>query len=383
MVIPRPMSTIPIWPARLIVVAVAAALGPFPLAGGEITAPGSPAPELEQGTAARLLEAITPSYPQNPRMRGQEGRVQLSFSVKPDGTVADPIVEDSSGIAEFEKAAIRSVLKSRWTPTTWNGKPIEQCAAKMRYLFKIKGMDLGARREFVAKYRSAAELAQGQRIAEAEAKLEEMTAKGAWNNYESARLWLMRAVLQAKAGDDVGQLRSLRRAALANGDYLEKKLYPDVVRQIFTLEVKQRHYGAALETYQQFRRIEPAVTDAAMDKVVSQIGSIIDSPEVLAIPGTIEYRSGCEEGRPNWQHELLRRKFAFADVNGPVQDFQLRCDWKKVSDAVSTEKTWEVPRSWGWCQLFVFGDVGASLKVIEHPLDDTQKGFRARRIEIE
>jgi hypothetical protein len=34
--------------------------------------------------------------------------------------------------------------------------------------------------------------------------------------------------------------------------------------------------------------------------------------------------------------------------------------------------------SWGWCQLFVFGDIGTRLKIIEYPLAESQKGFRPR-----
>ncbi|MDH5277141.1 MAG: hypothetical protein OEW88_12025 [Gammaproteobacteria bacterium] len=51
----------------------------------------------------------------------------------------------------------------------------------------------------------------------------------------------------------------------------------------------------------------------------------------------------------SWQHELLRRKFAFDDVGGDVGRFELRCDWKRV--------------------------VGAKLTLVEYPLAEAQKGI--------
>jgi hypothetical protein len=306
--------------------------------------------------------------------------------VKPDGTVADPIVEDSSGIDKFEQAAIKSILATRYAPATWNGKPVEQCAAKMMYHFTIAGDNKGARPAFISDYRAAVDLVTEKRVAEAEAKLDEMTQKGAWNNYESSRLWLMRAALQYEKGDRVGQLKSLRRSTLGGGMYLEPKIYRNTLRTIFALETSDRQFGAALSTYEKLKKFFPPLApldEAALDKIATEIQDVIDGPDTLGFPGVIEYRSGCEEGRPNWKHELLRRKFAFSDIQGKLDKFEVRCDWKRVVDDVSTDKTWEIPQSWGWCQVFVFGDLGSRVKLLEYPLAESQKKVRLTPITIE
>jgi TonB family protein len=353
-------------------------------AGIPATAPGEAAPEaadetrepdrsaLEGGTIARVVRHAFPTYPSAALSRRQEGWVQLSFRVQSDGAVADPIVEDSSGIPEFERAALRSILRTRYRPATWNGQPIEQCAAKVLYVFKM-GNQTGARRSFIRDYKEAVGLEQGDRAAEAEAKLDEMMAKGAWTNYESSRLWLLRAAFQSKRGDEVGQLRSLRRAALRDGEFLEPEIYRQTLLITFSLEVGQKQYGPALATYEKLRAIKPFVAEPAMENVAYQIRRAIESDGLLSFPGVVEYRSGCEQGRPNWQHELLRRKFTFTEVGAGVDSFELRCDWKRIVDRVSTEKTWEVPASWGWCQVFVFGEVGAKATLIEYPLAADQK----------
>ncbi len=358
--------------------------------GDEPDGQAEPLPEgtpavLQEGTQARLLKPKGfPNYPLGPRSRGQEGWVVLSYSVSPEGKVVDPIVEDSSGIAEFERAALASALKYRYSPATWNGKPVEQCATQVRFTFMIGQRRQSVRASFAEAYRETVALADEQRAAEAEAKLDEMTAKGAWNNYESSKLWLLRSTFQAAKGDKAGQLRSLRRAAMFDGRYIQPKYYPQVLRAIFVLEVEQMQYGAALETHSKLKNRKPTEAEPApepdldLDKVVVEIQEIVDGPNALGFPGVVEYRSGCAEGRPNWQHELLRRKFTFDSIEGQVDDFELRCEWKRVVDKVSTEKTWEVPDSWGWCQVFVFGEIGAKAKLVEYPLPESQRGIRRK-----
>jgi TonB family protein len=332
-------------------------------------------PTIQGGTIARPLKPFVPEYPLTARRRGQEGWVLLSFNVRADGTVADPIVEDSSGIVQFERVALASVVRNRYQPATWNGKPVEQCATKVRYYFTIQNSPLGARSPFIRDYKETLALAQGDRAAEAEAKLDAMVDKGAWNNYEAARLWLLRASFQRSKGDNAGQLKSLKRAAF-DKDNLEPELYRDTLITIFALQVEQKQYGPALDTYEKLQRLKPKPENPEVERVAREIRAVIHGDSALSFPGIVEYRSGCAEGRPNWQHELLRRKFTFTEAAEGVDDFELRCDWKRVVDKVSTEKTWEVPPSWGWCQVFVFGDVGAKTTLVEYPLAADQKDLK-------
>lgn len=329
----------------------------------------APEPTLQGGTAAVPIQQVVPEYPEEARRRGQEGFVTLNFVVEPDGSAADPIVEDSSGIKELEKAAIASILRTRYKPATWNGKPIQQCATRQIYHFIISGRELGARLEFVSNYKQVVKLNEQQRSAEADAKLDEMVKKGAWNNYESARLWLMRASFQERRGDELGALRSYRRATLGRGMHLEPKIYRSVLTEVFRLEVKMLEFADALETYSVMTLLKPPMTNEAVARVVGEIRDAISGSKILAFPGTVEFRTGCEEGASNWQHTLVRRKFAFSDTQGRIDEFQLRCDLKRVRDKVSIEKTWEVPRSWGHCEVFVFGDRGAKVTLLEYPAD--------------
>jgi TonB family protein len=335
---------------------------------------------LDVGTNARSLETkVRTRYPPEALSKGQEGWVILSYTVGTDGTVVDPIVEDSSGVAAFEKAAIRSASKYRYSPATWNGKPVEQCATEVQFNFAIVNdgdkKRRVARRSFAKTYRATVALVEEKRMAEAEAALDEMMTKGAWTNYESSKLWLLKAIIQASNGDKAGQLRSLKRAAFSNGDYIDPQYYRTVLRSIFGLQVEQKQYQTALKTYADLHKLEPVTEDPELAKAAAQVRDVINGPDAVLIPGVVENRTGSELDIASWQHELLRRKFAFNDIEGDVGRFELRCDWKRVVDEVSTEKAWEVPVDWGWCQMFVFGEIGAKLTLVEYPLAEAQKGI--------
>lgn len=344
-----------------------------------LVVPPASAAEPSYGTKARLIEAVRPNYPYLARRDRREGWVQLSFTIRPDGTVANPIVEDSTGVVEFERAAIAAILKSRYEPATWQGRPIEQCASRFRYQFVMYGDQIGARPTFVRSWKEAAQLMEEQRYEEAAARLDAMDREGTWSNYEIARLWLLRASLQARTGDKEEQLRSLRRATVGHGSDLEQKLYREALLQRFALEVQLSEFGAALDTHEEMKASRPALVDPRVERATAEIERKIHSQDTFAFPGVIGFRSGCAEGRPNWQHQLLRRTFAFSDLEGQVDDFELRCDWKRVVDKVSPDKTWQVPASWGYCEIYVFGAQGARLKLVELPLASGEKRIERPR----
>jgi hypothetical protein len=81
----------------------------------------------------------------------------------------------------------------------------------------------------------------------------------------------------------------------------------------------------------------------------------------------VGYPGGATEGPANWEHTLLRREFGFARIEGQVDRFELRCDWRRVVGEVNTSDAWRVPDSWGNCDVFVFGDPGARVRLVEFP----------------
>ena len=80
---------------------------------------------------------VAPVYPARALSRGLEGYVDLSFTVTPAGTVADPVILFSTS-SLFERAAQRAVLKFKYKPRVVDGVPVAVPNVKTRISFKIE-----------------------------------------------------------------------------------------------------------------------------------------------------------------------------------------------------------------------------------------------------
>ncbi len=72
--------------------------------------------QLAAAPSPRLIRIIRPDYPQEARVAGAEGWVNVSMSVTPAGNVLDPRVEASSNGKLFDRAALAAVRKWRYEP---------------------------------------------------------------------------------------------------------------------------------------------------------------------------------------------------------------------------------------------------------------------------
>ena len=92
-----------------------------PTAGGASDVEG-----LAEGVMAQLLKQKNPRYPRSLASKGQEGWVEVSFVIAPDGTTQDLLVEDSTGSGEFEKPSLDALKRWRYKPATLAGKPVHR-----------------------------------------------------------------------------------------------------------------------------------------------------------------------------------------------------------------------------------------------------------------
>jgi hypothetical protein len=211
--------------------------------------------------------------------------------------------------------------------------------------------------------------------AAAETRLDELMKAGTWNLYEASRLHLLQYEL-CKATEDVEcMLENLKRASGQHGTNLERKLYREVLQATAALEIQSELYADALATIARRNKLDPPLApEHPLTAAAADIRKYIDGDGDLVFTGKVGYRSGCEVGAPNWRHQLLRREFSVIPKEGNVDKVEIRCDWRRTIDVISAEKAWKVPASWGNCQVFVFGDPGATLKLIEYPLVARESG---------
>jgi len=79
---------------------------------------------------------VTPEYPPDAERRGVEGSVDLSFTVDPDGKVADVIVDHSEPSDIFDRAAASAVRRCRYEPKLMDGTPVEE-HMQIHLVFKL------------------------------------------------------------------------------------------------------------------------------------------------------------------------------------------------------------------------------------------------------
>lgn len=80
---------------------------------------------------------VQPVYPFKAVMKEIEGYVVVNFGVRPNGTVRNPVVVESSPGALFDDAALSAIDKFRFQPRTHLGDPLAVDDVRMRFVFKL------------------------------------------------------------------------------------------------------------------------------------------------------------------------------------------------------------------------------------------------------
>lgn len=83
------------------------------------------------------LIRTTPNYPSRALQRGLEGFVELSFTVDRFGSVIDPVVINAVPDGVFDRAALQSISKWRYSPAMNNGQPVETYDVRHRIVFQM------------------------------------------------------------------------------------------------------------------------------------------------------------------------------------------------------------------------------------------------------
>ncbi len=90
-------------------------------------------------TASQLSQTryVKPEYPAGAQQRGTGGWVDVTFTVRTDGTVTDVGVSGAEPAGIFEQAAMSAVRRWRYDPVRKDGRAIEQ-RARVRIRFSVE-----------------------------------------------------------------------------------------------------------------------------------------------------------------------------------------------------------------------------------------------------
>ena len=303
----------------------------------------------------------SPNYPFGAEVNEKEGWVVLSVCVKIDGSVDHVVIDQSSGVAQFEMSALNSVRQYRFTPATHDGEPIEQCGLRVRINFAIHDLPRGARSSFRNVYDKARRALDSESYGEAKSLLEKLRP---WNNYEGAYAAVLRLRVAVIEGDDDEALDQLREALRFN-KVLEHPMERDLQHLRLSYELKAHRFADVLAQFDELE-LSKFEFNAMELSARSQLRTMLRSDQPIATPGKLKRQSRLPDELASWSVGLLRREIQFENLFGSFDRFELRCDFKRFVAKLNDTSTWKVPATWGACSLYVFGSEGATLKLVEY-----------------
>ena len=318
--------------------------------------------------AAKPVKRTPPSYPRAELVRNQQGWVQLSYVVTPEGEVIDPVVEDSSGSRLFERAALRTVRQWSYEPATWDEQPVQQCQTKVMITFALEDVGKKVSRKFANRNKKIDKLIANGELDKAGKMIDDTFENFELTLPELAWLWAQRAYHAGLVGDKEAQLHAVRKATASNGRWVDDDLYPRLLLVRTTLELENGNFSEALSAHEKL--VATGAELPHIDKLQSIVDSVVaavESDTLLSVPGKIESADDCDDCVTKWRYRPLRRRFSLTEVNGELQDLELRCSWQRIVDKAREGKAWEIPEDWGNCSIIVFGEPGSTFKLLEEP----------------
>ncbi|MEM7277553.1 MAG: energy transducer TonB [Pseudomonadota bacterium] len=315
---------------------------------------------VHRGINAKPITLTPPRYPQSELRDKRQGWVELSYVVTADGKVIDPVIEDSSGSKAFEKQALRTVTEWTYEPATWDGEPVQQCETQMRLVFALEGAGTGVTKRYRRRHNRISKIIDSGDYDEAQKLINNYRDNNNMSLSETSWLWTLQTRLSGLVGDKKQQLAAVRKAT-ESSSWVDKKLYPDLLLVRTALELEEGNFAQAIRNHEALRK---AKADHPKLKVIEP--HITTIKEKVAGDTILQTKAEIGEN-DNWYYRPLRRKFSIADLDGELRDIEFRCSWQRTVTKAEEGTSWSLPKDWGDCSIYVFGEPGTTFNLLEIP----------------
>lgn len=313
--------------------------------------------------AAEPTARPLPYYPPMDLLTESEGWALLGYSIAANGTPQNIAVLDRMGSKHVLKASIDALNAWRYKPAQLRGQPIAQHGITLSVLYRFNADSTAVVHDvFTQKYNyGRAQLRNGkprEAIATLESAFEHSLVL-----HEQTMLSYALATAYWSLNDGPRALQYIRHALIEGGQFLDPKARPAARRLHLILEAKDSNFEFVACW-------KPPAGDAGDDdsgdvaRIKAQVAAALANPQPLALEGTLATNPWVE-GPAYWEHPLLRRKFAFDSLKGAVRNLRLTCQTLTLDGEINETSQWSVPDSAGNCVLRVFGDPGATFRLIE------------------
>jgi len=165
---------------------------------------------------------------------------------------------------------------------------------------------------------------------------------------------------------DEGQLASIEKSVILDGEFLEPKLYSKLLVQRLILQFKLQQYGDALATSDSLIEKDIEIP-AGLTKKVRIIEGWRSEGDVFYAKGKIGPAPEDHDGLGRWRYRVAGNQPGIIDVTGQLDRMKMRCDYKSVVSRDPTGKAWRIPKDWGSCWMYVYGKPGTTFSLVEYP----------------
>lgn len=312
--------------------------------------------------AAKLIKKYKPVYPRVDLAKGNESWVILSLIVDKKGNSSKPIIIDSIGGALFKKAAIRAAKNFKYTPAILNGKAIKSSDNRVKVSFAIdRDGRPGATRRFLKRYRLARKLLLDNKFQDFEVKIDELEKIYTKNFYEYSWLWLLKSIYYKKTNKNSEYLEAIKKSLAYDSKYLPTEVYNATLVNLYSEQISQGKIVAALSTAKSMQKRNKSAS--AFEETLKHRDGVIS---YLSSADTLRTQGELTDVDKPWKHELYHNKFFFEISDGKLSDLEIRCSKKIRRFTIeSIDQTWEIPKKWGQCSLFLFGQTSSQFELYE------------------
>lgn len=311
---------------------------------------------------AKRITKFKPVYPRSLLKESSSGVVELGFMVNAEGIPYEIMVLRSSH-PDFEKPAIKELKNSKYHPALLKGKPYENYQ-ELRVNFQV-GDEQGVIRSFAREYRRIGELFNKESpdqklIFNRIKKLEESYFL---TLYAISHLNKLKYKYQEKFGDLDGKIDALEtivlheNSTLYKDGFIDKNSTKTVYQKLFLLYLKKADYNSAHNVYHKIIKIDPALKEAYRETIKKLYKISKDDT-------AYEYKIKIPQ-RGYVNLDLWKHNFSFLKLEGKLETLKLRCDLKFKELPFQFESLYQIPKSWGDCNLQIIGDEGSKVSLIQ------------------
>lgn len=312
--------------------------------------------------AAEVVDKVVPTFPVTEAgyfgTVYSEGIIIVRYVVGTDGHTKDVAVDELLGPPDMGERAVKAISAWTFKPATQDGKPVEE-PKKMRFVFVVDHAPKVAREEVGRDYRHAQSLAREGKVDEAMVEFTTLLKEPKLNFYERMTISYSVALLYTAKKDYLRAREAIRTATWDDGKWLEVHARLSALRLRLQLEAATGEFAEAQAMFDSLKKHASVEKDD--QQLIDKMQAALDGPSPLAVDGIVP----PAEVSDSWSHSLVRRRFDFPKITGTLDHFKLRCGQHGIESPINDQAQWTVPKSWGDCDLYVFGTPGTTFQLVE------------------